>query len=457
MTRRSFFGAAASGIPAARRLAADSSADPWRDVPAILERIKPPQFPDREFDITPFGAEGDGRRDCTAAFGKAIAACSRAGGGRVNVPGGRFLTGAVHLKSNVNLHVADEATLLFSRYPKHYLPVVFTRWEGTECMNYSPFIYAFEQTNIAISGGGTLDGQADCEHWWPWKGKTDCGWKNGDPSQQAARDRLVGWGEKDVPVRERVLGEGHYLRPQFIQPYRCSNVLIDGVTIRNSPMWEIHPVLSRNVTVQNVNIVSHGPNNDGCDPESCADVLIRNCTFDTGDDCIAIKSGRNRDGRRIGAPSENIIIQGCAMKDGHGGVTIGSESSGNVRNVYIEDCRMDSPHLDRVLRIKTNSYRGGITENVYARKITVGQVADAIVQIEFFYEEGEGGPFQPMVRNIVIEEVTCKKSQYALYLRGYKSAPIRDVRLRHCVFENVAKPDVIENVTGLSLDDVRRP
>ncbi len=452
LNRRSFIMSTTAGVAAAGVAAA---AVPAWNADAILARIKPPVLPDRDFNITRFGAVPGGTQDCTEAIAKAIAACSSAGGGRVLVPDGVFLTGAVHLKSNVNLHLAKEATIRFSRDPKHYLPLVFTRWEGTECMHYSPFLYAFEQTNIAITGSGTLDGQAGCENWWPWKGKTDCGWKKGDPSQQTARDALMAAGDQDVPVSERIYGEGSYLRPQFIQPYRCTNVLIEGVTITNSPMWEINPVLCRNVTIRNVSIVSHGPNNDGCDPESCTGVLIKGCTFDTGDDCIAIKAGRNRDGRRVGAACENLVIQGCTMKDGHGGVTIGSEVSGNVRNVFVEDCHMDSPHLDRALRIKTNSHRGGVVENVVFRNVTVGQVADAIVQVDFFYEEGLGGPFQPVVRNIAVQDVTCKSSKYALYLRGYPSAPIRDVQLTRCNFEHVAKPNVIENVLGLVANEVR--
>ena len=181
--------------------------------------------------------------------------------------------------------------------------------------------------------------------------------------------------EKGVAVSERIFGEGHYLRPQFIQPYRCQNVLIDGVSIVNSPMWEIHPVLCTNVTVRNVKISSHGPNNDGCDPESCTDVLIENCIFDTGDDCIAIKSGRNADGRRLNAPTKNVIVRGCQMKDGHGGITIGSEISGGVSWVFGENCKMDSPNLDHALRVKNNAMRGGLLENFHFRNLEVGQVA----------------------------------------------------------------------------------
>jgi polygalacturonase len=449
MNRRTFL---ASSL--ATTLAASSAPAEPDPKDAILARIKAPTFPNRDFNITQYGAAPDGRTDCTDAIRKAIAACTAAGGGRVVVPPGVFLTGAIHLENNVNLHVSEGATLLFSRDSKHYLPVVYTRWEGTECMNFSPFIYAFEKTNIAVTGTGTLDGNSDCDHWWPWKGRTNCGWKKGDPNQDADRNALMTAGDKNVPVNDRIFGEGHYLRPCFVQPYRCTNILIDGVLIKNSPMWEINPVLCTNVTVRNVRIDTHGPNNDGCDPESCTDMLIENCTFSTGDDCIAIKSGRNVDGRRINVPTANLIIRNCDMKDGHGGVSIGSEASGGVRNVFIENCRMSSPTLERALRIKTNSYRGGAIENICFQNVTAGQVAEAVIEIDFYYEEGEGGPFKPVVGNVVVSNVTCQKSKYGVYLRGYKNAPIRGLTMTNCTFANAEKGNVLENVESVKMTNV---
>src|SRR5216684_3982426 len=353
-----------------------SAEDPWSEVARILARIKPPVFPNRDFKITDHGAVADGFSDSTAAIRKAIEACHAAGGGRVIVSPGVFMTGAIHLKSNVNLYLAEGATLKFATDPAMYLPVVFTRFEGTECLNFSPFIYAFEQENIAITGSGVLDGSASNENWWKWARRPA---DSTDPSARPDIRKLLDFGERGVPVAQRVFGQDHMLRPNFIQPYRCRNVLIEGISIRNSPMWEIHPVLCTNVTVRGVKISSHGPNNDGCDPESSHDVLIEDCVFDTGDDCIAIKSGRNSDGRRLHAPSENIIIRNCTMKDGHGGVVIGSECSGDIRNVFAQDCRMDSPNLERVLRFKTNAIRGGVIENVYMRNVEAGQVAGAAI------------------------------------------------------------------------------
>jgi polygalacturonase len=428
-----------------------SSAGGWDMVPTILRRIVPPTFPSRDLDITSFGARAGGSVDCTEAIRRAIDACASAGGGRVTVPAGRFLTGPVHLRSRVELHVARGGALAFAQDPAKYLPAVLTRFEGTELMNYSPFIYALDQDDIAITGEGTLDGQSDNAHWWPWKGSADFGWTKGAPNYNAARQRLLDMAERGVPVAERKFGEGDYIRPNFIQPYRCKNVLIDGVTIVNSPMWEIHPVLCENVTVRGVTIVSHGPNNDGCDPESCRDVLIDRCVFDTGDDCIAIKSGRNADGRRINVPSENIIVRNCEMRDGHGGVTVGSEISGGCWNVFAYDCRMDSPRLDRALRLKNNAMRGGVLRDIYMRDVTVGQVADSVLSIDFFYEEGDKGAFTPVARNIEMRRVTSQRSPYGLYLRGFPNAPIENVRVLDCKFENVAKGNVTEHVRGLDL------
>jgi polygalacturonase len=448
---RPLFGFAWPGPQGAAVAPPPTSAAAWARAATILSRIAPPTFPARNFDVTAYGAVGDGATLCTDAFRKAISACAAAGGGRVVVPKGRFLSGAIHLKSRVNLHVSEGATIAFSQDPAHYLPVVFTRWEGVELMNYSPFIYAFEQEQIAVTGTGTLDGQADETHWWPWKGRRE----PAAGSQNAARTAMFALASKGVPVAERVFGEGSFLRPNFIQPYRCTGVLIEGVTIINSPMWEIHPVLCRNVTVRGVRINSHGPNNDGCDPESCRDVLIERCTFDTGDDCIALKSGRNDDGRRLNTPVENVIVRDCEMKDGHGGVVIGSEISGGARWIFAERCRMDSPQLDRALRIKTNSVRGGVVEHVYMRDVTVGQVAEAVVTIDYFYEEGDGGKYPPTVRDIEVRNVTSKKSLHGLRLRGFAYDPIEDVRLIDCTFDAVEKPDVLEGIKGLSFSNVK--
>ena len=423
--------------------------NPWVEADRIVARIKRSRFADRDFKITDFGAVGDGTTKCTEAFAKTVAACALSGGGRVVVPDGVWLTGAIHLKSNVNLVVSRGATVRFSTDPKDYLPLVLTRWEGVECMNYSPLIYAFEAENVAVTGSGTLDGQASDVFWWPWKGKGEFGWRSGTPDQAEARKKLFAMGDADTPVADRVFGEGSYLRPNFFEPYRCKNVLIEGVTLRNAPFWEVHPVLCTSVTVRGLTIDSAGPNTDGCDPECCKDVLIEGCSFNTGDDCIAIKSGRNGDGRRVAVPSENIVIRGCTMKNGHGGVTIGSEISGGVHNVFAENCRMDSPDLGNAIRIKNNAKRGGNLGNFHFRHIVVGQVEHAVLTIDFNYEEGANGPFKAVLKGVHLSSIVSGKSKFGIDAQGLPNATVEDVTLDACEFNNVADGNIIKYVRGV--------
>jgi unsaturated rhamnogalacturonyl hydrolase len=402
----------------------------WKLEAEIRGRIKAPKFPRRDFVITNFGAVGDGKTDCTAAIAQAIDACAAKGGGRVVVPAGQFVTGAIHLKSMVNLHLEQtNSILLFTTNPKAY-PLVFTRFEGTELYNFSPLIYADNQKNIGVTGKGTLDGQASDENWWAWK-------------SSSARAKLVKMATDNVPVEQRQFGESDHLRPSFVEFYKCANILIEGVRIRRSPMWELHPVLCTNVTVRGVDIVSHGPNNDGCDPESSRDVLIEKCLFDTGDDCIAIKSGRNTDGRRVNVPSVNLIIRDCIMRDGHGGTTIGSEISGSCSNVFVYDCEMSSPNLTCALRLKSNAVRGGVLQNIFMRNVNVGVVKDSVLQIDFLYEEGTKGDFKPIARNVVMENITVAHTPRVLNVRGFPAASISDVRIYNSVFKDVQKPDQV--------------
>lgn len=428
----------------------------WSKAEKIRQQVKPPRFADKTFDVRDYGASPDSS-DNTRAFASAISECHRAGGGKVLVTQGRYLSGPIHLLSNVNLHIDQSATIAFLTDPQAYLPAVFTRWEGMEIMGYSPLIYAYRQTNIAITGKGTLDGQADKTTWWPWKGA----WKDGKnltiagvPTQDAARKKLMVDVEQAVPVKDRIYADGAYLRPPFVQPYQSNNILIQGVTITNAPFWLLNPVLCENVTVDDVTCASLGPNSDGCDPESCKNVVIKNCVFDTGDDCIAIKSGRNADGRRINIPSENIVISHCKMRSGHGGVVIGSEISGGVRNVFVEDCEMSSPDLERGIRIKTNSVRGGVIENFFIRNIKIGEVKTAVV-IDFYYEEGDTGKFTPIVRNIDIRELVCENARQVFQVRGYKRSLIQNLHLHNCNFKSVEDIGVLEDVDNFKTENVK--
>jgi polygalacturonase len=426
------------------------AADPegWDQVAPILARIHAPEFPARHYPITDYGAVAG--RDCTAAIRAAIAACHAAGGGHVLVPAGTFLTGGIRLLSRVDLHLAAGATLRFSADPGAYLPVVYTRWEGVECMNYMPLIYAWEETDIAVTGAGTLDGSAAPDRWWDW-GRHDQGRRAPSADDARALDAQAAAG---MPVAQRVFGTGHHLRPNFLQPYRCRNVLIEGVSIVRSPMWEINPVLCTNVIVRGVTIASLGPNTDGCDPESCRDVLIEGCAFTTGDDCIAIKSGRNADGRRVGVPAENLIIRGCDMRDGHAGVAIGSEISGSCRNVFIEDCRMSSPNLDRALRLKSNAARGGVIENVRMRRVAIGRVAEAVLTVDFQYEEGPRGAFPPAVRNISLDRITVESTPRVFFIAGFPGATIDRIRVSRSTIAGLSAPERVDHAGRIELDQV---
>ena len=420
----------------------------------IIKSIKYPTFQNKVYNILKYGAQSNTSFDNTEAITKAIQECTKNGGGTVVVPKGKYLSSAIHLENNVNLHLDKDAEILFSTNPKDYYPLVHTSFEGTELMNYSPLVYAYQKKNVAITGEGTLNGQATNENWWPWCNSEQYGWKKGTPSQADPlnRLRLVEMAENNIPVSERIFGEGHYLRPNFVEFFECKSILIQDITIINAPFWVIHPIKSENLIVDGVNINSHGPNNDGCDPEYSKNVIIKNCTFNTGDDCIAIKSGRDADGRRVAMKSENIIVQNCTMYDGHGGVTIGSEISGGVSNVYVENCKMNSPNLDIAIRLKTNSKRGGLIENFYVRNIEVGQVKEAVLKADMFYNVhgNQNGTFIPRIENIYLENVKVKNGgKYSILAKGYKESPIKNITLENVTIENVKQPYSIENVNNL--------
>lgn len=424
------------------RKSTEAAAAAWKRVPEILARIVPPTIPARDFSVTDHGAKGDGVTDCTEAFRRAIEACNRDGGGRVIVPKGVFLTGAIHLKSNMELHLEKDSIIRFSTDTKKY-PLVFTRFECTEVMNFSPLIYAFEQENIAITGEGTLDGQGAT--WHEWKSSSDT-------------QLLVKMGNEGVPVAQRLFGEGHKLRPNFVQPLRCRNVLIEGVRLINSPMWVLNPVYCTNVTIRGVTVDTKGPNTDGCDPDSCTDVLIKDCTFSDGDDCIAVKSGRDVDGRRVNIPCQNIVIQNCKFAAGHGGVTMGSETAGGIRNVFAENCHFDSPDLDMAMRFKTNPARGGCIENIYLRNCSIKTAKFGIHLTQRYGGNGaKSGTEKPPIRNIDIRD-----SQFAtltkapIFIEGFSDdLKITDVTIADCVFEKTKSRSTVTNAARIFLSNLQ--
>lgn len=418
----------------------------------IEQSIQLPKIAERQFLITSFGA----KTTATAAqnqkaINRVISLVSKKGGGKVIIPKGTWNTGAIELKSHVNLVLEEGATLHFAFEPKLY-PLVRTSWEGLACWNYSPCIYAYKATDIAITGKGTIDGGGNNDTFWQWNGSPRFGYKEGvtkESQKLGSRSKLLKMAEDGVPFDERKFGMGYGLRPQLVNMVHCERILIKDVKMINSPFWVIHPLLSKNITVDGVYVWNEGPNGDGCDPEACENVLIQNCVFHTGDDCIAIKSGRNNDGRLWNQPSKNIIIRNCKMEDGHGGVVIGSEISGGCENVYAENCVMDSPHLERILRIKTNNCRGGQVQNINMRNVVVGQCKEAVVKINLDYERKEicYRGFEPIVNNVNVENVTCQKSDYGVLIIGRGSLEnVYDINIKNCKFDGVVKEPV--KITG---------
>lgn len=418
----------------------------------IEQSIQLPKIAERQFLITSFGA----KTTATAAqnqkaINKVISLVSKKGGGKVIIPKGTWNTGAIELKSHVNLVLEEGATLHFAFEPKLY-PLVRTSWEGLACWNYSPCIYAYKATDIAITGKGTIDGGGNNDTFWQWNGSPRFGYKEGvtkESQKLGSRSKLLKMAEDGVPFDERKFGMGYGLRPQLVNMVHCERILIKDVKMINSPFWVIHPLLSKNITVDGVYVWNEGPNGDGCDPEACENVLIQNCVFHTGDDCIAIKSGRNNDGRLWNQPSKNIIIRNCKMEDGHGGVVIGSEISGGCENVYAENCVMDSPHLERILRIKTNNCRGGQVQNINMRNVVVGQCKEAVVKINLDYERKEicYRGFEPIVNNVNVENVTCQKSDYGVLIIGRDSLEnVYNINIKNCKFDGVVKEPV--KITG---------
>jgi polygalacturonase len=434
----------ASAAATSRRTTSRDPADIAAD--RIIASIRRTRFPSRYFPVTDFGAAGDGATLNSNAFKNAIRACNRAGGGHVVVPsGGTFLTGAIHLLSNVDLHVEGNATILFSQNPADYLPVVFTRWQGIELMNYSPFVYSYGQHNIAVTGQGTLNGQADDNHWWNWAGT----------QEDDDFDTLETMADNNVPVSQRVFGAGHYLPPQMVQPFGSDTVLLEGVTVINPAFWTTNPEICTNVTVDGLTIGNGlGPNTDGCDPESCDGVLIQNVTFDTGDDCIAIKSGRDADGRRVNIPSQNLVIQNCDFANGHGGITLGSEMTGGVRNVYARDLTMNSANLEAGHRIKTNTLRGGFVENSNVYRITAGTVGGPLMLIQGQYD-GQTGDFLPDLTDITLRDWTVDTCEGVWNIEGASATdPVGTVTLDNLAITSSTVANSAEDISNLVVENV---
>jgi polygalacturonase len=395
------------------------------DAPFEMPPIKVYRFPKKDFPITQFGAKSGGNFLNTQAIAKAIAACNRAGGGRVVVPAGEWLTGAIHLKSNVNLHLEEGAVLRFTDNPQDYLPAVQSSWEGLECFNYSPLVYAFECDNIAITGKGMLHPKMDL--WKQW-------FKQPEGHLNAAR-MLYAMAATDIPIGQRQMAVGeNNMRPHLIQLNRCKNVLLEDFTIRESPFWTIHILLCDNGLVRGLDVKAHGHNNDGIDFEMSKNFLVENCKFDQGDDAVVIKSGRNRDAWRLNTPVENIVVRSCKIINGHTLLGIGSELSGGVRNIYMHDCTADTTF--RFVFIKTNHRRGGFVENIFAKNLKANKTQRVFeVDTDVLYHWRNIVPTYETrytkIDGVFLENIDCTQADAVYEIKGEEKLPVKNISLKN--------------------------
>ena len=400
------------------------------EAPFEMPTIKIPDFSNcKKLSIVDFGAIKGDVVKTSKAINKAIDKANKMGGGIVVIPEGEWLTAKIHFKSSVNLHLDKGAILLFSEDPKDYLPAVRSTWEGYECMNYSPLIYAYQCKNIAITGEGELKSKMDV-----WKT-----WFKRPKGHMESLKRLYNLASYNKPMEERqMVNDSANFRPQFMQFNRCENILMDGVTITNSPFWTIHPFLSKNIVLRNLKVYAHGHNNDGVDPEMSQNILIENCVFDQGDDAIAIKSGSNQDAWRLNTPSKNIVIRNCTVKNGHQLVAIGSELSGGIENVFIDKCTVvDGAKLNHLLFIKTNERRGGYVKNIHMSNIVAGKIDQGILGIEtdVMYQWRDLVPtierrLTP-IKNVYLENIKATNVKFISRVLGQKELPVKNVFLKN--------------------------
>lgn len=421
--------------------------------PFEMPSIKIPDFTNcKEYSIVDFGAIKGNKDKTSDAINKAITKANKAGGGIVVIPEGEWITNKIHFKSNVNLHLKKGAVLLFSEDPNDYLPAVSSTWEGYECYNYSPLVYAYQCKNIAITGEGELKAKMDI-----WKE-----WFKRPKGHMESLKRLYYLASYNKPLKERqMVNDSAHFRPQFIQFNRCENIVMDGVTITNSPFWTIHPFLSKDVVLRNLKVYAHGHNNDGVDPEMSQNVLIENCVFDQGDDAIAIKSGSNQDAWRLNTPSKNVVMRNCIVKNGHQLLAIGSELSGGIENVFIDNCTVvDGAKLNHLLFIKTNERRGGYVNNIYMNNIMCGKIDEGILGIEtdVMYQWRNLVPTLERkltpIKNVYLENIKATNVKFVSRILGQKELPVENVFLKNIKADNVSgEKDIHENVINFERKD----
>ena len=401
----------------------------------ILKNIIPPKISENTMLLTDFGAKGDSVSDSKPAFDKAMKACEDQKGGKIVIPPGVYIVnGPIHFVDNTCIELKKGAKLVFGTNPSDYLPVVSTSWEGTFLYNYSPLIYAYQVKNVAITGEGTIDGNGK-EGFSKW-------YDLQKPDQQLSRKMNHG----DVPVKERVFGEGHFLRPHLIQFYECQNILIEGVTIVNSPFWSVHFLKSENITARKVKFNAFNKNNDGFDPEYSKNILIEDIDFNNADDNVAIKAGRDHEGRKTAITSENIIIRNCRFKGLHG-VVIGSEMSAGVQNVFVENCTY-SGYCKRGIYLKSNPDRGGFIRDIYINDVEFGEVEDGVFITSYYHGEGKG--YETAISNVFFENLKFKSASHAgLVIQGYPTKKVTNIH-----FTNVRIDSCTNGISFTNAEDI---
>lgn len=420
--------------------------------PFEMLAIQTPDFSNcKDFLITDFGAVQGDKDKTSLAIAEAINRANESVCGNVIIPAGEWLTKKIHLKSNVNLHLEEGAVLLFSEDPEDYLPAVHTSWEGMECYNYSPLVYAYECINVAVTGKGELKANLDI-----WKL-----WYKRPPAHMNGLKHLYTMASTNVPVKERqMVNDTAHLRPQFIQFNRCENVLLEGVKITNSPFWVVHPYLSKNVVIRGVEVNAQGHNNDGVDPEMTQNILIENCVFNQGDDAIAVKSGRNQDAWRLNTPTKNLIIRNCYIKNGHQLLAIGSELSGGVENVFIDSCTVeDGASMFHLVFIKTNDRRGGYVKNIHVSNIHADELQEGILGIEtdVLYQWRNLVPTYERrltpISDVSIKNVHASKVKYLSSVLANKELPVKNVALTNVVADTIVGENYVhENILNFEVE-----
>ncbi|HLP39851.1 glycoside hydrolase family 28 protein [Lacibacter sp.] len=455
---------------------------------AKLPVIIAPKFKKDTINIKKFGALPDGNTLNTKAINNAIDACNKKGGGVVLVPAGLWLTGPIVLKSNVNLHLATGATLLFTADKSQY-PLVKANWEGLPQMRNQSPISATNATNIAITGKGIVDGNGD--GWRSVKSdKLTAGqWKKLVASGGVVSDDKKTWYPSEAfmkaskgpanpgeikPGRDAAYFESikDFLRPNMVLITECKYILLEGVTFQNSAAWCLHPLMSEHLTVRNIFVKNpwYAQNGDGIDVESCSNVLIENSVFDVGDDALCMKSGRDAEGRKRAMPTQNVIIRGCTVYASHGGFVIGSEMSGGARNMYISNCTFIGTDIG--LRFKTTRGRGGVVENIFIKDIYMKDIPAEAILFDMYYMAKDPVPLlgekrelpkvevkpvdetTPVFKNFHISNVYCNGAAKGIFIRGLPEMHVKDIVLENMVLQADKGID-IQEASGISFKNIQ--